>query len=257
VRLLVFCEATGDFRTVAGLVDRVIREEGPVWVREHLEFRPLDDLRQWIGEGGERSFFDVHHVYRHAAGRGIRLPHARFEGRPAGGHYLTARTAFLVARHEAKQSGPLDAVLFVVDADDQGPARRESLEQARALALREERFRVVIGCPDLEREAWVLAGFEPENAAERERLDGERSDLGFCPREEAHRLRDHSDHGKRSPKRVLAALTSADSEREERCWTDAPLERLRARGTGSGLRTFLDEVQGTIVPLFEAPPPAA
>ena len=253
MRLLVFCEAPADFRTVAGLVDRVLREESPGWVREHLEFRPLDDLRQWIGDGSERAFFDVHHVYHYAAGRGLRLPHGRFEGRPAGAHFVAARTAFLVARHEAKRSEPMDAVIFVVDADDQGPPRRESLEQARALALWEERYRIVLGCPDLEREAWVLAGFEPENAAERAQLDGEHDDLGFSPCEEAHRLRDNDDRGKRSPKRVLAALTSGKTEREERCWTDAPLDRLRARGTESGLRRFLDEVTGSIVPLFGTP----
>lgn len=152
MRLLVFCEAPADFRMVASLVDRVLREEGPVWVREHLEFRQL---------------------------------------------------------------------------------------------------RIVIGCPDLEREAWVLAGFEPENAAERARLDGEHGDLGFSPCEEAHRLRDKDDRGQRSPKRVLAAFTSGEAGREERCWTDTPLERLRARGVESGLRRFLDEVAGSIVPLFE------
>jgi hypothetical protein len=58
VRLLVFCEAAGDFRTVVGLVDRVVREESPRWAREH---RPLDDLRQWVGDGldsGLRAFLD-------------------------------------------------------------------------------------------------------------------------------------------------------------------------------------------------------
>ena len=256
MRLLIFCEGTGDFRTMAGLVDRVLSDEGPLWVREYLEFRPLDELRQWMGDGSQRAFFDVHHIYHYAEDRGIRLPHGRFNGRPAGAHYIAARTAFLIARHDAKQSEPIDAVIFVVDADEQGAARRESLEQARALALREERFGVVIGCADLEREAWVLACFEPANAPERARLDSERSDLGFCPCNEAHRLRDHSDGGKRSPKRVLAALTSGELDRESRCWTDAPLDRMRARGQGSGLKAFLDEVTQTLVPLFEAPPPA-
>lgn len=250
MRLLVFCEAQGDFRTIAGLIDRVLCEEGPTWVREQLEFRPLDDLRQWMGEGSGRPFFDVHHIRDHAADRGIRLPHGRFNGRPAGALYVAARTAFLVARHESKCSEPMDAVIFVVDADHQGPERRESLEQARHLALREERFGVVIGCADMEREAWVLAGFEPENAAERARLDGERSDLGFCPCREAHRLRDHSDGGKRSLKRVLAALVSGEIERESRCWMDAPLDRLRERGEESGLTAFLEEVAQTLVPLL-------
>lgn len=252
MRLLVFCEAPSDFRTITGLVDRVLREEGPDWVREHLEFRPFDDLRQWINDGNERAFFDVDHIYQYAEKRGLRLPHGGFNGRRAGAYYIAALTAFLVARYEAKQSESLDAVIFVVDADAQGDERREGMKQARDIALRDDLFRIVIGCADMEREAWVLAGFDSENATERASLDKERIELGFCPCKETHRLRDPSDSGKRSLKRVLAALVLRDFDRESRCWTEAPLDRLRAHGQENGLAAFLNEVTRELVPLFEA-----
>lgn len=250
MRLLVFCEAEGDFRAIAGLVDRVLREQGPAWFREHLEHYPLDDLRTWVGPG-DRPFFDVHHVYKDAQRRSISLPHNRFDGRKGAAGYLAARTAFLVARHETRTSGALDAVIHVIDADNQGDARRDGQRDARTATLPSHDFAIVLGCPDLEREAWVLAGFEPENAVERERLAAERHALGFCPCDEAHRLRDHQDSAPRSPKRALRDLTRGDPEREERCWTEAPLDRLRARGVASGLRAFLDELGEHLVPLCE------
>jgi hypothetical protein len=93
----------------------------------------------------------------------------------------------------------------------------------------------------------VLAGFEPENEAERNRLADERRSLGFCPCEEAHRLRDNDDRALRSPKRALRDLSGNDREREARAWTDAPLDRLQSRGAGSGLAGFLDEVRTHLV----------
>jgi hypothetical protein len=252
VRLVVFCEAEDDFRTVSGLVDRLLRDAGPDWVREHLEHFPLEHLRTWVGCRG-RPFFDLHRYRDEARDRGIRLPHARFEGRAGAPGFLAAQTAFLIARHVAETTEPVDAVLFVWDADNQGDARRDGWDQALSLGLHHGRFRVAFGCPDLEREAWVLAGFEPDNDAERELLEEERHFLRFCPCTEPHRLRDNKDHEPRSPKRVLRKLTGGDDEREEQCWTQAPLERLRARGVDSGLVAFLEEVKEHLVEPLHVP----
>lgn len=142
---------------------------------------PLDNFCEWIGDRGGNPFFDVHRVYKYAQERGVRLPHNRFDGRSAAPGYLMARTAFLVARQEAKASEPIDAVILIWDADDQGDARRGGLDQARTIARLEERFRVVLGCPDMEREAWVLAGFEPEHKTEQQQLDEECRALGSVP----------------------------------------------------------------------------
>jgi len=255
VRLLVFCEAEADFRTVKGLIDRVVREDGPSWVKEHLESYPLDSLCEWVGDDSGKSFFDVHRTSRYAQTQGVRLPHNRFDGRRAAAGHLMARTALLVARQEAKIRGEIDAVILVWDADEQGDARREGLDQARRAARLEERFRIVLGCPDREREARVLAGFGPDHKIEQQRLDEERRALGFCPCAEAHRLRDNDDQAPRSPKRALAALTAGDALREERCWAEAPLDRLKQRGESSGLRAFLEEIASELVPAFSSARP--
>lgn len=59
---------------------------------------------------------------------------------------------------------------------------------------------------------------------------------------------------KRSPKRVLEALTTGEHDREKLCWTEAPLSLLRTRGHGSGLVSFLDEATAGLVPLFTGGP---
>ena len=257
MRLLVFCEAEADFRTVKGLIARVLREDGPVWLKEHLESYPLDNLCEWIGDGAGATFFGIHRINKYKPKKSILLPHGHFGGRKAGADYFSALTAFRIARAEADVEGPIDAVIFVRDADDQGDSRREGLKQARSVALLESNFRVVLGCPDMEREAWVLAGFEPDREAEQKRLEEERRALGFCPCAEAHRLRDNDDQAPRSPKRALAALTAGDALREERCWTEAPLDRLKQRGESSGLRAFLEEIRRELVPAFSSTRPSS
>lgn len=246
MRIAVFCEAAADFATAAGLIDRVVREEGPDWLRDHLEALPWSDLREWVGAGEDRRFFDIHHIHAEARARNLLLPRNRFAGQRGAPGALMAYTAFLVAREEARISGPIDAIVIVWDMDDQGDSRREGLAQGRACVL----LPMLLGCPDMEREAWVLAGFDPESESERDQLGKERKALGFDPCREAHRLRDKDDLAARSPKRVAASLTNEDWERESRCWTDAPLASLRARGEQSGLRAYLDEIRDRLVPLW-------
>ena len=240
-----------------GLIARVLQKQGPVWLKEHLDSYPLDSVCEWVGDGSGAAFFDVHKINKYTPKKSFLRPYGHFDGRKAGADYFSALTAFRLARAEAGIEGPIAAVIFVHDADEQGDSRREGLEQARSVAVRESNFRVVLGCPDMEREAWVLAGFEPEHKTEQQRLDEERRALGFCPCIEAHRLRDNDDHAPRSPKRALMALTSGDSSREEKCWAEAPLDRLKQRGESSGLRAFLEEIEKELVPLFSSAPSAS
>jgi hypothetical protein len=107
-----------------------------------------------------------------------------------------------------------------------------------------ERVHICLALPHPEIEAWLLAGFEPETDAGREALAEERRTLGFDPREQASRLnpkRTSTPEGedvKKSTKRILEKLVSKDGASFERCWRDAPLERLRARGAATGLLDF-------------------
>jgi len=256
-RLLVFCESPADFETVQGLVDRVLQERGPDWVRELLEgpSEAAQGFRDWVPDGEGRKYFDLHKLSAYASRHKLRVPQGHFAGQPGEAGALMARTAFLVARELALTGTELDAVLLVWDMDDQSRDRRMGLAQSSNEARPLVPFAIVLGSPDPMREAWVLAGFEPETDDERARLAAMRQELGFNPCEEAHRLDAKKEHAKRSPKRVLEALTSGEHAREVRCWTKTSLVLLRARGRHSGLTAFLDEAAESLVPRLSGIPP--
>lgn len=256
-KLLVFCESPADFETVQGLVDRVLRERGPDWVREIVEgsLEAAQGFREWVSDGEGRNHFDLHKLSAYASRHKLRVPQGHFAGRPGEAGALMGRTAFLVVRELVLSGTEVDAVLLVWDMDDQGTARRTGLDQASNEARPLVSFEIVLGCPEPMREAWVLAGFEPETDAERARLAAMRQELGFNPCEEAHRLDAKKEHAKRSPKRVLDVLTAGEHEREVLCWTGTPLVLLRARGTHSGLTAFLDGAAESLIPRLSGVPP--
>jgi hypothetical protein len=248
MKLIAFCEAPADFRITRDLVDRVVREKGPAWVADVLDAAP-DGIRVYHADSGGNQFFDVHHLDQYASQLGVRATYGHFDGRPGAAGALMARTVFLLVRALAKARGSVDAVLLVWDMDDRPEDRRAGLRQARDEAQAWASFRIVLGCPNPKREAWVLAGFDAADPDEADRLAELRRQLGFHPNVDAHRLTAGDEQAKRSVKRVLRALTLGDQSREVRCWLDAPLDRLRDRGTDTGLCAFLDEIEQHLVPL--------
>jgi hypothetical protein len=165
-----------------------------------------------------------------------------------------ARKAFLIAEalHRRAPREPIDAVILLFDTDEQHTERPSGVRAARDEARRWARFHIVCGFPDPEREAWVLAGFDPCDDLEQQRLDDLHRELGFSPVLHAVRLRDKSHGAPRNIKRVLGALTSDDHHREARCWTEASLATLRERGSATGLAVFLDELEAALQALCGA-----
>lgn len=184
-----------------------------------------------------------------------------------------ARKAFLIARALSKKvpDEPIDAIVLIWDTDQQRDERPEGVEAARDEARRWAPFQIVCGFPDPEREAWVLAGFDPCDDAERARLEELHHDLGFSPVHHAHRLRDKNAGAPRNIKRVLRVLTGNDpaarsdagpSRRSPRCAPAAPTPasppsskkstpssslssiRRRRTSTGSAAETTRDRPRG-------------
>src|SRR5262249_10113996 len=147
------------------LVERTIHEHAPPWQREHLESF-LNVERTWIGAGTGDSFVRWKRVDRVKQELGVRPPLGHFKRQPARMDAVAARTALAIARHLKRRGTPVDAVLLVRDMDDQ-PERRDGLAQARHEAMEiDPAMPVVIGAADPEREAWLLAGFDPESPDE-------------------------------------------------------------------------------------------
>jgi hypothetical protein len=144
-----------------------------------------------------------------------------------------------------------DAVVLVLDSDND-TKRAPGLEQARQAKpwQRPWKFPIAIGVAHSKRECWVLAGFDPNNDTERSILERIREEIGFDPRDQAERLTATHDHDKLSAKRVLRALTLGNRAREEACWTEANLARMAERGAGTGLGSFLQDVEERLVPVI-------
>jgi hypothetical protein len=248
VKLAVFCEAQVDFQIAADLIDRVLRERGEPWVGDVMDAAP-DEIRSWHGDGEGHEFFDLHRLDHHVDRLRVRVPHGHFGGQPGAAGALMARTAFSIVRVLIKGDATIDAVIVVWDMDDQPTPRRAGLMQARAEAQGWARLRIVLGCPNAMREAWVLCGFDPGGEHEQARLRELREELGFHPNIDAHRLDAKDEQAKRSAKRVLRQLTGNDRAREQRCWRETPLEALRSRGEATGLRDYLLEVEQHLLPL--------
>jgi hypothetical protein len=261
VKLLAFCEAPSDFRLVSGLVDRVLWETGLAWVVDNLD--TPDVVRTWQADGFGNDFIDIHDLNKYTKQlleRGVRVRKVRghFDGRPGDAGSAMARKAFLIAealsRHNPED--PIDAVVLVLDTDDEQVERPRGVNAARDEALGWEMFQIVCGFPNPEREAWVLAGFDPCQPDEHQRLDELHRELEFSPVFHAVKLRDKAHGALRNIKRVLGVLTGDDGDREARCWTEPPLATLHERGAATGLSAFLDELRAVLPKLLGAGPSA-
>lgn len=241
----MIAEADADRRIICDLIDRKIQAHAPDWwdegtlaaEREYCGLEPGTTFTRWTQlrnlpspEGALRrggSFIGF--------GQRLRL-HSDY---PLGRKALAASVL-------AKPR--VDAVILVRDMDDEAEARRTSLHEVRA-AVPDTALTVVLALPCTKREAWVLNGFEPQNAAEESALASVREELSFDPLTKAEELHATAHGAKRDAKRVLARLVGDDHTREARCWQETAWLTLRVRGTGSGLTAFLTEVKDRLVPL--------
>lgn len=243
-RFAVVYEAEADLVTATALADREICD-----VIDWLDTEQLQYQRSWqsVNTSGEPLTWKA--IKRMARNAGVRS-HGRFNGDPGLPDAAAARRAI---DYLQETFSDLDAVVLIRDQDDE-PTRRDGLEQARN---RESGgLVVVVGLAVVEREAWVISGFDPQDEPETARLDGERHTLGFDPRLRSHDLTAcKNDQASRSPKRVLRQLSGNDRDRERRCWTEASLELLRERGEGNGLAAFLQEVRERLAALIGYVPP--
>jgi hypothetical protein len=239
LRFVVVHEAEADFHTATELADRVLRE-AIAWLDEDL----IGDQREWVGTVPVDGRLTWTAIPKLARGIGIKA-HGHFDGQPGKADAAAARRAILYLREAVPD---LNAIVLIRDQDDQ-PDRRIGLEQARGES--HGGTEIVVGLAIVEREAWVISGFDPLDESETARFDTERQTLGFDPRRRSHELTAHkNEKAPRSPKRVLRQLSGDNRDRERRCWTNTPLELLRERGGENGLAAYLHEVRHRLAPLI-------
>ena len=240
-RFAVVHEAEADFHTATELADRVLMEAID-WLLENPHLIAYE--REWVGTvpGDRRLTWKT--IPQLARAIGIKA-HGHFDGEPGEADAAAARRAIIYLKEAIPD---LKAILLIRDQDDQ-PERRIGLEQARGQD--HGGTVIIVGLAVVEREAWVISGFDPRDDAETARLAAERQALGFDPRHKSHELTAcKDDQATRSPKRVLRQLSGDDRGRERDCWTNTPLERLRERGGENRLSAYLDEVRDRLARLI-------
>lgn len=239
LRFAVVHEAEADFQTATELADRELLDAID-WLDEVL----LGHQRDWIATAskGERlTWTAMKHL---AQEENIRV-HGHFDGEPGFPDAAAARRAIL---YLLKSMPDINAIILLRDQDDQ-PERSKGLEQARN--QHHQGVAIVVGFAIIERECWVLSGFEPRNVYELSQLESERKTLGFDPRLRSHELTAcKDDNARHSSKRVLRELTRDDRDRQRLCWTETPLQLLRQQGKENGLAVYLDEVRVRLAPLI-------
>jgi hypothetical protein len=236
---VVVCEAAPDAETACGLADRVLCAEVP-WIGEEN----LNDYRTWRGLTASDRCLRWKDVRDLARQMNLRA-YGHFAGEPGAPDAHAGRRALVLLNHAA---APFDGALLLRD-DDRQTARRQGLEQARDTTTL--RVPIVIGLAHVKRECWVLAGFQPQDHEEEERLAAVRQELGFDPCAAAELLTAVHDHEVKSAKRVLRLLTGGDRDREAECWRRADLSLLESRGQRTGPVEYLGEIRERLIPLFK------
>lgn len=239
-RIVVVHEANADFVTSTELADRVLIDTVS-W----LDSDQLSHQREWVAVTPTGDRLQWKTIPGLARDLGIKA-HGHFDGEPGEADASAARRAILFLKEVVPD---LRAIILVRDQDDQ-PERRTGLEQARKQDHGD--LRIVVGLAVVEREAWVICGFEPRDGSEESaRLVTERQTLGFDPRLKSHELTAcKNDQAPRSPKRVLQALSGGEWERERECWSATPLDVLRERGGANGLAKYMGEVREHLASLI-------
>jgi hypothetical protein len=200
----VVCEAPADAVTACCLADRVLCAEVEWIVAEVIE-----EYRRWRGLRENEVCLTWRDVASLAQQKNLRV-HGHFGGKPGEPDARAARLALRLLKDGGET---LDGVFLIRD-DDRQVERRRGLDQART----NSGFRVpiVIGLAHTKRECWVLAGFQPKNQAEQQRLDELREELKFDPCNQAQLLTGKRCEAK-CAKRALDILCGADRDREADC----------------------------------------
>lgn len=238
---VVVYEAPDDATLACCLADRILLDEVD-WLEPGL----LDSQRQWLlsvvaeGKTVELRWANIRTLARQL---NVNL-FGTFDGEAAEPDAKAARRAIIVI----KRLIPTTVAILLTRDSDKQLSRRKGLVQAQQA---EKHVPVVIGLAVPEREAWVLAGFDPIDEAETKRLQAERQRCGFDPRLKSQNLMaTGDDRADKSAKRVLAALVGDSREREACCWRDTLLEKLKSRGSENGLAEYLNGVSVELTPLL-------
>jgi hypothetical protein len=169
VWIAVVFEGTADLQIATDLTDRTLLE-----TIEWLDEDTLPNQRSWLGETDHGERLTWKGIKRLARDAGIRA-HGHFDGQPGKPDAAAAPRAIMFV---LQTFSDLQAIVLIRDQDEE-PERKAGLEQARSQD--QSRIPIVIGLAIVERECWVLSGFEPKDSVESSRLEAEKKTSASIP----------------------------------------------------------------------------
>lgn len=242
VSIAIVCEGSSDPPAIRALADRIIAERigwiAPDEIETHRHFRGFETSSPYL------AWQDIRELATEKRVRSL----GHFRGLPLHGDGHRAREAIVLLTFRTP-SAPVDAIIFFRDGDRDFVPKREAILRVRDEAS--PAIPIVVGVANPMRECWHLNGFEPLDDVERARFEAESKAIQFNPSMRAHDLTSQDKSDARHPKRVLAALTERDPERELHCLAITSLNALRSRGMFTGLGEFIEELESRLVTAFK------
>jgi hypothetical protein len=241
---------------VISLVDRAIRECQIEWLRELWDPPAHTDQRAWRplpGDRGEAIATPAEKYTKKAHLEAVLGPRRlRSYALGVGGRAAEVAKGIAAIEYTNAHSDSAVAVL-AFDLD------RERIAEVYAeFESRRERFeRGKHGCCLLlavakpEFEAWYIAGFMPQDEAEKARLAACENEYGFCPTAHPHRLTSASSSAERDAKKTLRRLTGGNGDREAECLQHP---EFFTRGSETGIAEFYSQLIARMISALSGAP---
>ncbi|MBI5498003.1 MAG: hypothetical protein HY904_23570 [Deltaproteobacteria bacterium] len=238
--IAIVAEDDAHTRVARRLTDRRLCER-VTWLADHDDLAPF---RQWLP--ADRWFTRS----QLAGGATPRHLHGAFPGDPAA--LFAAKVFFGLEGLPQKPA----AVIFCHDGDR--AAREDGYRSARQgipgkRGVRAWSFRIVLMVPNPEVEAWFIVLAGAAGAVPQAWRDDMRATLGFDPCREPTRMTSTSGDRNRDVKVIWSALERSVPNAEQIA-LEAPWAAVDAVPDECGLRAFIADVDGELVPLAGGPP---
>lgn len=228
--IMLVGEGPSDFRRVRTLIDG--------WVKTRVEWADLPTFRRYCGLDDSNPHLETKRIPAEA--RALELPPFRGDFSGRGDHRLVGQFRQILRRRSLAQRKDL-VVVWSRDEDEGDADGQKAAANARQKALDAGEAPILRAVAKQSGEAWVVLGWEPTDAYQKQKHQEIIDLLGFDPVHHPQAL-SHKPPGvtPKSSKAILAHL-SIDYNEEARCLLRAAAcQDERAHATG--LSTFRADV---------------
>ncbi|MBL8680642.1 MAG: hypothetical protein JNK05_15800 [Myxococcales bacterium] len=234
----------------ATIVDRVIAERGPEWLRDLWDVSQRHVHRTWRGLRNDPESHELLGIGAFTKKANAKLRRGITTLAPGRKGRAVEVAKFFAALDEAKEAPSLAVFACDLDGDAPDHALAEWSDRTGRLAARSTLYVLALAQPEFE--AWFVAGFCSTNADEAAKHAAVCAQLHRDPCEHPHELQSNTD-GPRDAKVVLGALCGSrrvDDVRVRDCVEQTPLELLIHRGGRAGITRLVEQLDAVRLSLL-------